>query len=291
MKTVLVVGTGTMGRGIAQVAAAAGLVTRLCDVNIGLAERAIASIIESLDRRVAQGKLDSAERLAIVSRLHASGELATAADGIDLAIEAVPEQLVLKVEVLSVIARAAPATAILGTNTSSLSITELGERLGAGERTIGLHFFNPPPAMPLLEIVRGLHTSEAVIERCQFFAKMLGKTSILVNDSPGFATSRLGVAIGAEAIRMLESGVASVEDIDRAMELGYRHPMGPLKLGDLVGLDVRLAILEHLHREVGEQFRPPQLLRQMVRAGWLGKKSGKGFYDWSAEPPVARKFV
>ncbi len=291
MKTLLVVGTGTMGRGIAQVAASAGLVTRVCDVSLAVAEKAVASIADALAKRVLQGKLDATERDAIVGRLSASGDLASAALGIDLVIEAVPEQMGLKVDVLGSVAKAAPATAILGTNTSSLSVTELGERLGAGERTVGLHFFNPPPAMPLLEIVRGMHTSDAVVATCETLAKTLGKTSILVNDSPGFATSRLGVAIGAEAMRMLEAGVASVQDIDRAMELGYRHPMGPLKLSDLVGLDVRLAILEHLHREVGEQFRPPQLLRQMVRAGWIGKKSGMGFYDWSGEAPVPRKLV
>jgi 3-hydroxybutyryl-CoA dehydrogenase len=167
-----------------------------------------------------------------------------------------------------------------------LSITELGERIGCGAQTIGMHFFNPPPAMPLLELVRGMHTSRATLEVAQSFAQRAGKTPIVVGDSPGFATSRLGVAIGAEAIRMLETSVASVEDIDRAMELGYRHPMGPLKLSDLVGLDVRLAILEHLHREIGEQFRPPTLLRQMVRAGWLGKKTGRGFYIWGPDGPA-----
>lgn len=291
MKRVLVVGTGTMGRGIAQVAAQAGLETRVCDVDLAAAQRAIEAIASSLDKRVAQGKLAQADRDGVVARLSASGDVASASSGIDLVIEAVPESMDLKVSVLRAVLAAAPSGAVVGTNTSSLSVTELGARLGAGQRTIGLHFFNPPPAMPLLEIVRGLHTSEEVIAACEALAVTLGKTSILVNDSPGFATSRLGVAIGAEAIRMLESGVGSVEAIDRAMELGYRHPMGPLKLGDLVGLDVRLAILEHLHREVGEQFRPPQLLRQMVRAGWLGKKSGLGFYDWSGETPVPRKLV
>ena len=142
--------------------------------------------------------------------------------------------------------------------------------------------------MPLLELVKGLHTSEASLSAAQALAARFGKTAIVVNDSPGFATSRLGVAIGAEAIRMLEAGVASVQDIDRAMELGYRHPMGPLKLSDLVGLDVRLAILEHLHSEIGEQFRPPALLRQMVRAGWTGKKSGRGFYAWTDDGPIPK---
>ena len=170
--------------------------------------------------------------------------------------------------------------AMIASNTSSLSITELGARLGAKDRTVGLHFFNPPAVMELVEIVRGLETSAAVVEKAQQFALALGKTPILVRDVAGFASSRLGVILGAEAIRMLETNVASARDIDKAMELGYRHPMGPLKLTDLVGLDVRLAILEHLQREIGEQFRPPALLRMMVRAGKLGKKSGEGFYVW-----------
>lgn len=288
MKTALVIGTGTMGRGIAQVTASSGLSTRVCDVNREVAEQAIASIADSLAKRVQQGKLEPGERDAILGRLSPSADLVEASRGIDVVIEAVPESMALKVEVLRRVIAAAPSHAIVGTNTSSLSITELGQRLGIGERTIGLHFFNPPPAMALLEIVRGRETSAAVVEACQALAKVLGKTAILVNDSPGFATSRLGVAIGAEAIRMLEAGVASVQDIDRAMELGYRHPMGPLKLTDLVGLDVRLAILEHLHREVGAQFQPPPLLRRMVEAGCLGKKSGKGFYDWSTDSPVPR---
>lgn len=283
---IAVMGAGTMGRGIAQLCAAAGYPTRLYDVDRTIVDGAIQAIGRSLQRRVDKGKLESAARQATLDRLVATGQLESAAADIGMVIESVPERLELKLEVLTQVREAAPADAILASNTSGLSITELGQRLGEGARTIGTHFFNPPPAMPLLELVRGMHTSAATIERCQRLAAELGKTPILVNDSPGFATSRLGVAIGAEAIRMLETGVASVQDIDRAMELGYRHPMGPLKLGDLVGLDVRLAILEHLHREVGEQFRPPTLLRQMVRAGWLGKKTGRGFYRWTDDGPV-----
>jgi 3-hydroxybutyryl-CoA dehydrogenase len=222
----------------------------------------------------------------LLGRLSRVDSLEEGSDGIDLVVEAVPESMDLKVDLLSRVRAPAPAHALLGSNTSSLSITELGARIGASDRTVGLHFFNPPPVMALLEIVRGLRTSEATVDASLAFASAIGKTPIVVSDTPGFATSRLGVALGAEAIRMLEAGVASVEDIDRAMELGYRHPMGPLKLGDLVGLDVRLSILEHLHREIGEQFRPPSLLRQMVRAGKLGKKSGEGFYRWTDEGPV-----
>jgi len=221
----------------------------------------------------------------MIGMLVARADLERAADGVDLVIEAAPEKMDLKVDVLRRVKAIAPPHAILASNTSSLSITEIGQRIEAGARTIGLHFFNPPPVMELLEVVRGLQTDDATLATSLAVGKRLGKTTIVVSDTPGFATSRLGVAIGAEAMRMLEAGVASVADIDRAMELGYRHPMGPLKLTDLVGLDVRLAILEHLHREIGEQFRPPSILRQMVRAGRLGKKTGEGFYRWTEAGP------
>ncbi len=285
---VLVLGTGTMGQGIAQVAAAAGLEVRVFDSEASKVSQAIASIQKLTLRSVEKGKLTADAQKALLARLKPETSLASAAKGIDLCIEAIPEKMDLKVAVLGEVLAQAP-DAVIGSNTSSLSITEIGARIGAAERTIGLHFFNPPPVMELLEIVRGLGTSEATVEACLGLAKTLGKTPIVVNDSPGFATSRLGVIVGVEAIRMLEAGVASVEDIDRAMELGYRHPMGPLKLGDLVGLDVRLGILEHLHKELGEQFRPPPLLRQMVRAGKIGKKSGEGFYRWTDAGPVAIK--
>jgi 3-hydroxybutyryl-CoA dehydrogenase len=283
---VLVIGSGTMGRGIAQVAAAAGYQARLYDIERERVEAAIESIGASLARRVAKGKCSEQERGDILGRLEVSDDLAAGATDATLVIEAVPENIDLKVEVLGAARDAAAPDALLASNTSSLSLTELGTRLGAGERTLGMHFFNPPPAMKLLEVVRGLHTEPARVAQALAHAARFGKTAIVVNDTPGFATSRLGVALGAEAVRMLESGVASVEDIDRAMELGYRHPMGPLKLSDLVGLDVRLAILDHLHREVGEQFRPPALMRQMVRAGWVGKKAGRGFYRWTDDGPV-----
>ena len=169
---------------------------------------------------------------------------------------------------------------MFATNTSSLSVTEIAADTGRPERVVGLHFFNPVPVMKLLEIVRGLSTDDETVARARAFAEKIGKEPIVVNDWPGFATSRLGIILGCEAIRMVEQGVASPEDIDKAMVLGYRHPMGPLKLTDLVGLDVRLHIMEHLHAELGEQFRPPALLRQMVRAGKLGRKTGEGFYTY-----------
>ena len=286
--SVTVLGTGTMGQGIAQVAAASGFRTRVYDIAPERSEGALKAIAVQLDRLVAKGKITAEARGAAVANLEPSSDLRLACAGSGVIIEAVPEDMGLKAQLFrDAIAVAAP-DALLGSNTSSLSITELGMRIGAPERTVGLHFFNPPPVMELLEIVRGLGTSDATLERALDLARAFGKTPIVVRDTPGFATSRLGVVIGAEAIRMLESGVASTVDIDRAMELGYRHPMGPLKLTDLVGLDVRLAILDHLHKEVGEQFRAPALLRMMVRAGKLGKKSGEGFYLWKDGVAVAK---
>lgn len=284
--TVLVLGTGTMGQGIAQVTAAAGCVTHLYDVDAARIDKAIDSIAKATERLVQKGKMEPEARAKLIAALVPTPDLAGATRDVDLVIEAAPEQMDLKVEVLSRVKTLAPERTLFASNTSSLSITEIGTRLGAPARTIGLHFFNPPPVMELLEIVKGVATAEATIQACLALAKRLGKTPIVVNDTPGFATSRLGVALGAEAMRMLESGVASAVDIDRAMELGYRHPMGPLKLTDLVGLDVRLAILEHLQREIGDQFRPPAILRRLVRAGRLGKKTGAGFYRWTDEGPV-----
>jgi 3-hydroxybutyryl-CoA dehydrogenase len=285
IRKVLVVGTGTMGQGIAQIAALAGYVTHLYDVDPSRIDKAIGVIKAVTDRLVQKGKMLNEARSEMIGLLVATPDLGPAAADVDLVIEAAPESMDLKVEVLGKVKVFAPPRAILASNSSSLSITELGHRTGAAARTVGLHFFNPPPVMELLEIVRGLETAPAVVDTCLTVSKRLSKTPIVVNDTPGFATSRLGVALGAEAMRMVETGVASVADIDRAMELGYRHPMGPLKLTDLVGLDVRLAILEHLHREVGEQFRPPIILRQMVRAGRLGKKTGEGFYRWTQAGP------
>jgi 3-hydroxybutyryl-CoA dehydrogenase len=285
IRKVLVVGTGTMGQGIAQVTATAGYLTHMYDVDPARVAKAIDVIKAVTDRAVQKGRMLNEARSEMIGMLVPAADLGPAAEDVDLAIEAAPESIDLKVEVLGKVKLFAPARAILATNTSSLSITEIGHRVGAADRVVGLHFFNPPALMELLEVVRGLGTGDAVVETCLALARRLGKTPIVVNDSPGFASSRLGVALGAEAMRMLETGVASAADIDRAMELGYRHPMGPLKLTDLVGLDVRLAILEHLHREIGEQFRPPAILRQMVRAGRLGKKTGEGFYRWTDAGP------
>ena len=277
---VAVLGSGTMGQGIAQVAAAAGHATKLFDASAERTQAALAAIAAQLEKLVAKGRIASSDSAATIARIEIASSVAEASGNADIVIEAIPEDMNLKVALFREVVAHAPAHAIIASNTSSLSITELGARIGAKDRTVGLHFFNPPPVMELLEIVRGLETSAAVLDKAQQFAIGLGKTPIVVRDTAGFASSRLGVILGAEAIRMLETGVASARDIDRAMELGYRHPMGPLKLTDLVGLDVRLSILEHLQREIGEQFRPPGLLRMMVRAGKLGKKTGEGFYVW-----------
>jgi 3-hydroxybutyryl-CoA dehydrogenase len=277
---VLVIGAGTMGHGIAQVCAQAGLRVTMTDVSQAALEKGLSSIQKHLDRAVQKGKISSEERARTLAAIETGTDPVAGAKDADLVIEAIPERLDLKLELFRRIATQVPEHAILATNTSSLSVTEIAGATSDPGRFVGLHFFNPVPVMELLEIVRGLGTTDATVEAARDFAARIGKRPIVVKDSPGFATSRLGVILGCEAIRMLEAGVASAEDIDRAMELGYRHPMGPLKLTDLVGLDVRLAILEHLHRELGEQFRPPPLLRQMVRAGRLGKKVGRGFYEY-----------
>ena len=282
---IAVLGTGTMGQGIAQVAASKGYRTIVYDVSADRARAAIDAIAAVTEKLVQKSKLTEGDRTALLSRLSMGSDVGKAVECASVVIEAAPEDMGLKVALFEKVVAAAPKHALLGSNTSSLSITELGAKIGAPERTVGLHFFNPPPVMELLEVVRGLATSDATVERALELARALKKTPIIVNDTPGFASSRLGVILGAEAMRMLESGVASAVDIDRAMELGYRHPMGPLKLTDLVGLDVRLAILDHLTREVGEQFRAPPLLRKMVRAGKLGKKTGEGFYVWKDGTP------
>ena len=280
VQRVLVVGAGVMGSGIAQVAARAGYRTELYDVAAGAAQRAQERIAESLGRAVEKGRCTAAERDEALARLSVAADLDSAATLADLIIEAAPEDLQLKKELFARLSRSARQEAILASNTSSLPVTALASATRHPGRVIGLHFFNPVPAMKLLEIVQGERTDGMVVTACRAVGARLGKEVVVVRDAPGFATSRLGIAMALEAIRMVEEGVASAEEIDRAIELGYGHPMGPLKLTDQVGLDVRLAIAEHLHSELGERFRPPQLLRRMVRAGKLGKKSGEGFYKY-----------
>jgi 3-hydroxybutyryl-CoA dehydrogenase len=279
VQQVAVIGAGTMGTGIAQVAARAGYQTRLHDAAEGAARRSIERIGETLSRAVERGKCTAQEREGTLSRLSISPDLESAA-GADLIIEAAPEDLELKRDLFARLSKAARGDAILASNTSSLPISAIAAAARHPDRVVGLHFFNPVPVMKLLEIVQGERTDPMVVTACRAIGARLGKEVVVVRDAPGFATSRLGIALALEAMRMVEEGVASVEEIDRAIELGYGHPMGPLKLTDHVGLDVRLAIAEHLLSELGERFRPPQILRRMVRAGKLGKKSGEGFYKY-----------
>jgi 3-hydroxybutyryl-CoA dehydrogenase len=269
-----------MGHGIAQVSAMAGHDVRLNDVDEDRIGAGIESIAENLDGGVERGKVTEDERDAALDRIEAGPDLADAVSDADLVVEAVPEDMDLKTNVFTDVEAAAPEDAIIGSNTSSLSVTELASALEHPERAVGLHFFNPPHIMDLVEVVIAEQTSAAVEDTAIEYVEGLDKEAVVVRDSAGFASSRLGVVLGLEAIRMVESGVASVEDIDTAMEEGYSHPMGPLKLTDLVGLDVRLDIAEYLREELGERFRPPQTLRKKVRAGNLGKKSGEGFYVW-----------
>jgi len=275
-----VLGAGTMGHGIAHVAALSGFTVLLYDVSREAAEAGRAKIQKNLDVGVDKGKVTLAQRDAAIARITCVDHLSTMAP-CQLVIEAVPEKLALKQELFKTLSDVVTVDCILASNTSSLSLTEIAAAAAHPGRVVGLHFFNPVHLMKLLEVVRAYQTSDETLAAVKAFGEALGKQLIVVKDSPGFASSRLGVALGLEATRMLEEGVASAEDIDRAMELGYGHPMGPLKLGDLVGLDVRLAIAEYLYAETGSPtFRPPQLLKKLVRAGKLGRKSGEGFYKY-----------
>ena len=279
---VAVIGAGTMGHGIAYVALAAGYEVHLFDADAAARERALERIRASFSKAIERGKATTEARDEALARLATHDSLAGACTGTGLVIEAVPESLELKQEVLAAAERVATRDALLASNTSSLSIGEIASASSNPARVLGLHFFNPVPVMRLVEIVRGPRTSDEAVERARTFSETLGKTPIVVRDTPGFATSRLGVVLGLEAIRMLEQGVASAEDIDRAMELGYNHPMGPLRLTDLVGLDVRLAIADHLHSVFGDDtYRAPELLRRKVAEGKLGRKTGEGFHVWS----------
>lgn len=281
IRRVAVIGAGTMGHGIAQVAAMAGMDVALFDAFEGAAGKGLGKIRENLDKGVERGKVTVDARDAALARLRVESTIDAAAADAGLVIEAVVESLDVKTALFAELDRIAPATAILATNTSSLSVAAIAAATARPDRVIGMHFFNPVHLMKLLELVVHDETSDATREAALAVAHALGKEPIVVRDVPGFASSRLGICIGLEAMRMVEQGVASAEDIDKAMVLGYNHPMGPLRLTDLVGLDVRLSIAEHLHRELGsESFRPPEILRRMVAEGKLGKKSGQGFYSW-----------
>jgi 3-hydroxybutyryl-CoA dehydrogenase len=281
--TVAVLGAGTMGLGIAQVAAAAGFRVVLRDLGEDLLGRAVGRIESNLSKAVSRGKMTEDERARTLSRISTTTRMEEAA-GAQLFVEAVPERLELKRETLRAVEALNAGPFVFATNTSSLSINEIAEGAKEPGSVVGMHFFNPVHLMRLVEIVVGRETSDETVRAVVETARRMGKEPIVVRDVPGFASSRLGVTLGLEAMRMVEEGVASAKDIDTAMELGYNHPMGPLRLTDLVGLDVRLHIAEYLHERLGaERFRPPDILRRMVAEGKLGKKTGEGFYKWEAE--------
>ena len=276
-----VLGSGTMGHGIAQVLAQCGIETRLYDVRAEFLAKARARIEGNLAKGVEKGKVSPEDREQTLARLSIHEDLDRAVQGVDVVIEAVPERIELKLELFEALGKSLGADVLLATNTSSLPITQIAEAARFPERVTGMHFFNPVHIMKLVEVVRAEQSSEEAVALSIELALRMKKEPIDVKDSPGFASSRLGLVIGLEVIRMVEAGVASAEDIDKAMTLGYGFPMGPLKLTDLVGLDVRLSIADYLAREIGTHFEPPQLLRQKVERGELGKKSGRGFYEWT----------
>ncbi|MCW2091298.1 UNVERIFIED_ORG: 3-hydroxybutyryl-CoA dehydrogenase [Rhodococcus erythropolis] len=278
-KTVGVIGGGRMGAGIAQVFASLGGAVTIAES--GDTAAALQRVSAGLDRAHERGKLDDQDPATVLARVSTVDAVTSLPPSLDLIVEAVPEIAALKVEVLAAAETVAGESTVIASNTSSMSIAELGAALTDPGRFIGMHFFNPVPASLLVEIVRAPQTRPEVVDSVRAWVSMLGKAEVLVNDSPGFATSRLGVGLGLEAIRVLEEGVADAESIDRAMELGYRHPMGPLRSTDLVGLDVRLAIAEHLASTLGDRFAPPALLREKVARGELGRKTGQGFHTWS----------
>ena len=282
VRTVAVIGAGTMGAGIAQVCAQTGWQTRLYDAFPEGLEKGMNTIDTFWEKGIARGKTTGEQKAKWLANISQSTDLKESVDGVDLVIEAVPENMELKQQIFGQLEEIAPPNALLATNTSGLPISVIAESTNCPERVIGMHFFNPVPIMKLLEIVRHDSCSEDTITAAQSIGLAMGKETILVNDVPGFATSRLGVVLGNEAIRMLADGVASASDIDTAMRLGYRHPMGPLELSDLVGLDVRRDILNSLADAFDDDsYRPHQLLNSLVAEGSLGKKTGRGIYDWN----------
>ena len=289
IETVAVIGAGTMGHGIAQVAAASGYPVLLRDLDRESLARGIENIERNLAKGIQLGKLTESDRDQTLQHIRGTTHLEDLA-GADLIIEAAPERIELKQQIIEQLESLSTRPFIFASNTSSLSISAIAGASAHPENVVGMHFFNPVHIMRLLEIVVGKATSEDTVNAVTAVGRRMRKEPIVVKDVPGFASSRLGVALGLEAMRMLEQGVASARDIDTAMELGYNHPMGPLKLSDLVGLDVRLNIAEYLHRELGvESFRPPEVLRRLVSEGKLGKKTGEGFYSWNNDKEDARR--
>ena len=280
IRSVAVLGAGTMGHGIAHAAITAGYDTRMYDVAEAALDRGRAAIEAIVAKAVELGKLAAGDAQSVLARLKTTANLEEALDDVDFVIEAAPERIDVKLSLLAAVERHAPDRAVIASNTSALSVTELAGSLTQPARVAGMHFFNPVYKMKLVEIVRALETSARTLDAIQEVAARMGKETVLVRESPGFITTRVNASIGNEAFFMLMEGVASARDIDKALKLGLNHPMGPFELVDLVGLDTRLSILEYLHRSMGEKYRPCPLLVQYVRAGRLGKKVGRGVYDY-----------
>lgn len=280
ISTIAVLGAGTMGRGIAHVSALAGYDTTLYDTSAEALKKAEGTIHKNLDKGVELKKVDAGAAAKAKQGLRLCDNISVAVEKADLVIESVPEDITLKTEIFHAISLHAPDHALFASNTSALSITEMAAASRRPERFAGMHFFNPVHVMKLIELIRGLETAQSTIDALRAVGERMGKEIVVVNEAPGFVTSRINALIGNEAFRMLQEGVASAEDIDKALKLGLNHPMGPFEMVDLVGLDVRLSILEFLHRSLGEAYRPNQILIQHVRAGRFGRKVGRGVYDY-----------
>jgi 3-hydroxybutyryl-CoA dehydrogenase len=280
VKTIAVIGAGTMGRGIAYAAAFGGYSTILEDISAPRLDEAVRWIKQAFDEGVSRGKVESAIRDRALPLISTATTVQDAIRDADLIIEAVPEEMEMKMELFTIFDKFSKPGAIFASNTSSLSISDMSELTVARERCIGMHFFNPVPKMKLIELVRTPITSDETVEVCTEVGQRMGKEVVLVKESPGFITTRVNALIGNEAFAMLEAGIASPRDIDKALKLGLNHPMGPFELVDLVGLDVRLSILEYLHQTLGEKYRPNPLLKQYVQEGRLGRKTGRGVYDY-----------
>lgn len=289
VKTIAVIGAGTMGRGIAYAAALGGYKTVLEDVSPRVLENALEWIRHSFDEGVARGKVEAGVRDRALSLLSTASDVKEAIREAELIIEAVPEELKMKLELFRIFDKLAKGGAIFASNTSSLAITDFTDNAASRDRCIGMHFFNPVPKMKLIELVRTPHTSDETVAICREVARRMHKEVVSVNEAPGFITTRVNALIGNEAFNMLEAGIATAEDIDKALKLGLNHPMGPFELVDLVGLDVRLNILDYLHRTLGEKYRPNNLLRQYVSEGRLGRKTGRGVYDYTHHKAAEKK--
>jgi 3-hydroxybutyryl-CoA dehydrogenase len=289
VRTIAVIGAGTMGRGIAYAAAFGGYQTVLEDISPYVLEQATAWIRQSFEEGVARGKVEAGVRDRALDLLSTATDVKDAIRDAELIIEAVPEELEMKLELFTIFDKFAKTGALFASNTSSLSITDFTDVTVSRDRCIGMHFFNPVPKMKLIELVRTQHTSEDTVDVCREVARRMGKEVVLVNEAPGFITTRVNALIGNEAFNMLQAGIATAEDIDKALKLGLNHPMGPFELVDLVGLDVRLNILEYLHSTLGEKYRPNELLRQYVKEGRLGRKSGRGVYDYTKQKAAEKK--